>query len=102
MDTKTPADPCLDTVDFQLSREAPQRYLNFCSLSDPHTHDGIGIGSDVVVKKLHMSRFWCVIISSLVFCAAQVAGATVENQNSLVFVSGLTGRESSHLCQANF
>jgi len=50
-----------------------------------------GIGSDVVVKKLHMSRFWCIIISSLVFCAAQVAGATVENPNSLVFVSGLTG-----------
>jgi len=50
-----------------------------------------GIGSDVIVKKLHMSRFWCIIISSLVFCAAQVAGATIENPNSLVFVSGLTG-----------
>ena len=53
----------------------------------------VGIGSDLVVKKLHMSRFWCLFISSAIFCAAQVCGARIENPNQLIYVSGTTGRE---------
>ena len=52
-----------------------------------------GIGSDIIVKKLHMSRFWCLLVSSAIFCAAQICGARIENPDLLVFVSGTTGRK---------
>ena len=57
-------------------------------------YHGAGIGSDLIVKKLHMNRFWCLFISSSIFCAAQICGACIENPNYLIFVSGLTGRTS--------
>lgn len=50
-----------------------------------------GIGSDLLVKKLNMSRFWCLFISAVVFTATQFAGAMISNPNTLVIVSGLTG-----------
>lgn len=50
-----------------------------------------GIGSDLLVKKLNMSRFWCLFISAVVFTATQFAGAVISNPNTLVIVSGLTG-----------
>lgn len=50
-----------------------------------------GIGSDLIVRKLGMSRFWCLFISSCIFLAAQISGATIDNPRLLGFVSGLTG-----------
>lgn len=50
-----------------------------------------GIGSDLLVKKLHMSRFWCLVVSSIIFSCAQFAGMKVEDPNFLWLVSGLTG-----------
>lgn len=50
-----------------------------------------GVGSDLIVKKLGMSRFWCLFVSSAIFCGAQVCGARIENPHFLGFVSGLTG-----------
>lgn len=50
-----------------------------------------GIGSDVLVKKLDMSRFWCLFFSALTFCAAQFCAITIENPHYLSLVSGLTG-----------
>jgi hypothetical protein len=50
-----------------------------------------GIGSDLLVKKLNMSRFWCLFISAVVFTGTQLAGASIDNPNTLVLVSGLTG-----------
>lgn len=50
-----------------------------------------GIGSDVLVKRLHMSRFWCVSASSVVFILAQVAGMTIQNPNFLWVLSSLNG-----------
>ena len=41
-----------------------------------------------------MNRFWCLFISSSIFCGAQICGARIENPNYLIFVSGLTGRMS--------
>ncbi|EAU38072.1 conserved hypothetical protein [Aspergillus terreus NIH2624] len=49
------------------------------------------IGSDVLVKKLDMSRFWCLFISSVVFTVTQLAGAAISNPHQLVVVSGFTG-----------
>lgn len=51
----------------------------------------LGIGSDLLVKKLNMSRFWCLFVSAVVFTGTQFAGAMISNPNTLILVSGLTG-----------
>ncbi|KNG86338.1 MFS transporter [Aspergillus nomiae NRRL 13137] len=50
-----------------------------------------GIGSDLLVKKLDMSRFWCLFISAVVFTVTQLAGAAISNPHQLMVVSGFTG-----------
>jgi MFS family permease len=50
-----------------------------------------GIGSDILVKKLNRSRFWCLFVSASTFCVAQLCALTISNPNLLVLVSGLTG-----------
>ncbi|KAF3389123.1 putative membrane protein [Penicillium rolfsii] len=50
-----------------------------------------GIGSDILVKKLNMSRFWCLLISAVVFTLTQFAASSISNPNTLVVVSAFTG-----------
>lgn len=50
-----------------------------------------GIGSDILVKRLKQSRFWCLVASSAVFALAQVAALLVSNPHYLWLVSGLSG-----------
>lgn len=50
-----------------------------------------GIGSDVIVKQLHHSRFWCAAIAAAIFAFAQVAAIRVEDPDHLWTVSGLSG-----------
>lgn len=50
-----------------------------------------GIGSDVLVRKYNLSRFWCVFAASVVFISAQVAALTITYPTLLVLVSGLSG-----------
>ena len=50
-----------------------------------------GIGSDILVRKYQLSRFWCLFASSVVFILAQIAALTIINPTLLVLVSGLTG-----------
>jgi len=50
-----------------------------------------GIGSDLIVKRLHHSRFWCAAISATIFALAQVAAIRVEDPHFLWAVSGLSG-----------
>ncbi len=50
-----------------------------------------GIGSDLIVKRLHHSRFWCAAISAAIFALAQVAAIRVEDPHFLWAVSGLSG-----------
>lgn len=50
-----------------------------------------GIGSDILVAKLNRSRFWCLFVSAMIFCAVQVLTTLVSNPHFLVLVSGLTG-----------
>ena len=38
-----------------------------------------------------MSRFWCLVVSSVIFSFAQLGGAVIENPNFLFFLSGATG-----------
>ncbi|KAL4958784.1 putative MFS transporter [Aspergillus stella-maris] len=50
-----------------------------------------GIGSDILVKKFNMSRFWCLLISAAVFTLTQLAGASIANPHQLAIVSAFTG-----------
>ncbi|KAI9824435.1 MAG: hypothetical protein M1832_001970 [Thelocarpon impressellum] len=50
-----------------------------------------GMGSDFIVKRLHMSRSWCLVAASSIFCLAQLCAVEIENPNGLWAVSGLTG-----------
>lgn len=50
-----------------------------------------GIGSDLIVKRLHHSRFWCAAISAAIFSFGQLAAMRIENPNFLWAVSGLSG-----------
>ena len=50
-----------------------------------------GIGSDLLVKKLHTSRFWCFVASGGISAGAQIAALAIENPRFLVVVSGLSG-----------
>ncbi|KAI9780225.1 MAG: hypothetical protein M1835_004534 [Candelina submexicana] len=50
-----------------------------------------GVGSDYLVKSLGMSRFWCIVASSSIFCAAQLCAIQIENPRHLWAVSALTG-----------
>lgn len=50
-----------------------------------------GVGSDFLVKVLHASRLWCLVVASLIFSAAQLFALSITNPHYLVMVSGLTG-----------
>lgn len=50
-----------------------------------------GIGSDHLVKRLGMSRFWCLVASSSIFTCAQIAAIRVEDPSYLWTISTLTG-----------
>lgn len=50
-----------------------------------------GIGSDIIVKRLGGSRFWCVAASATVFLLAQICATRIEDPNYLWAVSGLCG-----------
>jgi hypothetical protein len=50
-----------------------------------------GIGSDLIVKRLQHSRFWCAAISATIFAFAQIAAIRIGDPNYLFVVSGLSG-----------
>lgn len=50
-----------------------------------------GIGSDVIVKRLHSSRYWSLVASACIFTLAQITALTIENPNQLFWLSSLTG-----------
>jgi hypothetical protein len=50
-----------------------------------------GVGSDFLVKNLHMSRFWCLVVSSCIFTLAQVAGLKIDSPHYLWVLSSLSG-----------
>ncbi|EXJ71000.1 uncharacterized protein A1O5_05993 [Cladophialophora psammophila CBS 110553] len=77
------------SASFIESRQAMHvSILSFCSFSGRLLS---GIGSDILVARLDRSRFWCLFVSALTFCAAQVVATAVSDPHYLVLVSGLTG-----------
>ncbi|PSR81892.1 major facilitator superfamily domain-containing protein [Coniella lustricola] len=50
-----------------------------------------GVGSDFLVKILHASRVWCLVIAGSIFFVAQFCAMNIINPHLLGFVSGLSG-----------
>lgn len=44
-----------------------------------------------MVKKLYLSRFWCLFVSSVIFTTTQLAGTMIWDPHKLTAVAGLTG-----------
>lgn len=51
----------------------------------------LGVGSDFLVKKLHASRVWCLVVASIIFSVAQLCALSITNPSLMGFVSGLSG-----------
>ena len=50
-----------------------------------------GIGSDLLVHRLSLSRFWCLVISATLFILAQLGAVIISTPSLLGYVSGMTG-----------
>lgn len=50
-----------------------------------------GVGSDFLVKVLHASRIWCLVIAASIFSLAQLCALNIVNPHLLGFVSGFSG-----------
>lgn len=55
------------------------------------TYASLGVGSDFLVKRLHASRLWCLIVACVVFFFAQLGALSIENPHLLGSVSGSSG-----------
>lgn len=53
--------------------------------------DPLGVGSDFLVKVLHASRVWCLVVASFIFFIAQLCALNIANPQFLGLVSGLSG-----------
>lgn len=79
-----------DTSDsFLQSRE--QLHVSFLSLASFVGRFLSGVGSDMLVTRLHASRFWCLVASALLFTVAQLAAILITRPQVLFLVSTLTG-----------
>ncbi|KAK7423789.1 hypothetical protein QQZ08_008944 [Neonectria magnoliae] len=51
----------------------------------------LGVGSDFLVKRLHASRLWCLVVACVVFLIAQFSALSIANPHLLGIVSSLSG-----------
>lgn len=51
----------------------------------------LGVGSDFLVKVLHASRIWCLVVAGTIFFIAQICALSIINPHLLGLVSGLSG-----------
>ncbi|EOO01412.1 putative major facilitator superfamily transporter protein [Phaeoacremonium minimum UCRPA7] len=80
-----------DTVSEEFLIYRQQIHVSILSICSFAGRLSSGVGSDFLVKVLHASRVWCLIIASLIFCVAQICALNVTNPHLLGFVSGLSG-----------
>lgn len=62
--------------------------LSFCSFVGRLTS---GIGSDLLVRHLNRSRFWCLLFSAFAFLVAQYLATQISNPHYLFALSATTG-----------
>ncbi|KAI9709201.1 MAG: hypothetical protein M1828_002540 [Chrysothrix sp. TS-e1954] len=72
-------------------RERQQLQVSLISLFSCAGRFASGVGSDILIKRLNASRFWCLEASAIIFTLAQVLAINTSNPNLLFFVAALTG-----------
>ncbi|KAL4803498.1 major facilitator superfamily domain-containing protein [Aspergillus unguis] len=80
-----------DSASTKFIQEQQVMHVSILSFGNFAGRLSSGIGSDILVKKFHMSRFWCLFLSSAVFTLTQLAGASISNPHQLAIVSAFTG-----------
>jgi len=79
----------------QLSRPFSQRYapphFGYPPFSHALNSPSPGIGSDLLIKRLHASRLWCLFTSALIFTLAQLSALLISRPSHLFLLSSLTG-----------
>ena len=75
-------------------KNQPTHQVTLREIPPPLTHGPalfLGVGSDFLVKALHASRVWCLVVASLIFTLAQLCALNIVNPHYLGFVSALSG-----------
>ncbi|QPH10021.1 hypothetical protein C2857_001151 [Epichloe festucae Fl1] len=77
------------TEDFLVHQQ--QMHVSILSLCSFVGRLFSGVGSDFLVRSLHASRMWCLLVASVIFLLAQACALVIENPHLLGLVSGLSG-----------
>ncbi|KAL1891308.1 hypothetical protein Sste5346_007768 [Sporothrix stenoceras] len=80
-----------DTVDESFLIARQQLHVSILSIGSFAGRLLSGVGSDFLVKNLHASRVWCLVIAATIFVGAQLCAINIVNPHLLGFVSGLSG-----------
>ncbi|KAJ2969805.1 hypothetical protein NUW58_g9889 [Xylaria curta] len=80
-----------DTINDKALALHQQLHVSILSLGSFSGRLLSGVGSDFLVKVLHASRVWCLVIASVIFALAQICALNVVNPHLLGFVSGFSG-----------
>ncbi|TGJ80401.1 hypothetical protein E0Z10_g8367 [Xylaria hypoxylon] len=80
-----------DSIDDKALVLHQQLHVSILSLGSFSGRLLSGVGSDFLIKILHASRIWCLVIASLIFSLAQVCALNIVNPHLLGFVSGFSG-----------
>ncbi|KAI8630591.1 MFS general substrate transporter [Xylariaceae sp. FL1651] len=80
-----------DSIDDKTLVLRQQLHVSILSLGSFSGRLLSGVGSDFLVKVLHASRVWCLVIASVIFSLAQICALNVVNPHLLGFVSGFSG-----------
>ncbi|CAK7211495.1 hypothetical protein SBRCBS47491_001145 [Sporothrix bragantina] len=81
-------DPSVDES-FLVGRQ--QMHVSILSIGSFAGRLSSGVGSDFLVKRLHASRVWCLVIAAIIFVGAQVCAINIVNPHYLGLVSSLSG-----------
>ncbi|KAI0415656.1 major facilitator superfamily domain-containing protein [Xylaria grammica] len=80
-----------DSIDDKALVLHQQLHVSILSLGSFSGRLLSGAGSDFLIKILHASRVWCLVIASVIFSLAQICALNVVNPHLLGFVSGFSG-----------
>ncbi|KAI0429422.1 MFS general substrate transporter [Xylaria sp. FL1042] len=80
-----------ETIDDKSMVLHQQLHVSILSLGSFSGRLLSGVGSDFLIKVLHASRVWCLVIASIIFSLAQICALNIVNPHLLGFVSGFSG-----------
>ncbi|CAK7198271.1 hypothetical protein SEUCBS139899_000931 [Sporothrix eucalyptigena] len=80
-----------DSVDESFLIGRQQMHVSILSIGSFAGRLSSGVGSDFLVKRLHASRVWCLVIAAVIFVGAQLCAINIVDPHFLGLVSGLSG-----------